>query len=331
MALKKWKILFPDEVLCEYTGIRPGDYFSKAEPMYRAQTEGARMINSIYGLELVSTAPRVACPAYLQAAAFGSELVIPEDHPPMLRETGAPAVEDVFKLKLPESYLETPEVIKYRKIKEEMEKLHGESVTMSAGLEGPVTTAKLIRGQDFFLDLYEAPEAAQYLLTISGDSHILFKQEIAQYNGKSYGDSTGIADDFAGLLSPDMYEKVAQPQYRKIYRALGKKYRTLHSELLRPDHLKFLPELKLDSFDPGQDQYLDLKDLTEHLVPEEISFWYNVKTSAARDGSPEEIGRHIREAVSGGAELIMIELTPGIPRENVRAMIRAFQELQEKL
>jgi uroporphyrinogen-III decarboxylase len=248
----------------------------------------------------------------------------------MLKETGAPSAEDVFKLKMPESYLETPEVVRYRKIKTEMERLHGAPVSMSAGLEGPVTTAKLIRGQDFFLDLYEAPEAAEHLLNVSGDSFIRFKREIADYNGEAAGDSTGIADDFAGLLSPDMYGKYAQPQYRKIYNALGKKHRTLHSELLRRDHLKFLPELSLDSFDPGQDQYLELADLTEILVPEGIPFWFNIKTSAARDGDPGEIERFIKDGVSGGAENIMIELTPGIPRENVRAMIRTFQELEEQ-
>ncbi|MFP4442651.1 MAG: uroporphyrinogen decarboxylase family protein [Spirochaetia bacterium] len=330
MSLKKWKILFPDEVLCEYTGILPGDYFSRAQPMYRAQTEGAKKINTLYGVNLASAEPRVACPAYLQAAAFGSELVIPRDHPPMLKETGAPAAEDVFKLKMPDSYLETPEIVRYRKIKDEMEKLHGAPVSMSAGLEGPVTTAKLIRGQDFFLDLYEAPDAAEHLLNLSGDSFIRFKQEIAEYNGEVTGEFTGIADDFAGLLSPAMYGKYAQPQYRKIYDKLGKKHRTLHSELLRRDHLAFLPELNLDSFDPGQDQYLELTDLTELLVPRGIPFWFNVKTSTARDSNPEEIERFIRAAVSGGAENIMIELTPGIPRDNVRAMIKTFQELEEK-
>jgi len=65
---------------------------------------------------------------------------------------------------------------------------------------------------------------------------------------------TGLCDDFAGLISPEMWPEFVLPYYRRLYAAFGDGPRSMHSELLRPGHLPFLLELGVTSFDPGQDQ-----------------------------------------------------------------------------
>ena len=209
-------------------------------------------------------------------------------------------------------------------MREEMGRIHGSPVNMGAGLEGPATTAKLVRGQELFIDAYEDPAAAHALLDICTESYIRFYREVSEYLGRPHGQSVGIADDFSGLLSPAMYAEFVQPYHRRIYEELGKEQRSMHSELLRRDHLRFVAELGVGSFDPGQDQYLDLADLQEELEPRGVAFWYNVKTVAALEGTPESLREEIDTAVAAGATQLMVELTPRTPRENVAAILEAF-------
>jgi uroporphyrinogen-III decarboxylase len=320
----EWRIALPDEVLAEYASTRLGQYFTDARVMYDTQVRGAESFNRTFGYPIVGADPHVAVPAYAQAAALGSTLVINDDLVPMLTEDGAPNRGDVGRIEIPVRYLETEVMARYVRIWEEMCAIHGSLVGMGVGLEGPVTTAKLIRGQELFIDIFEDPSVAHALLEICTESYIRFYTEVRELLGQPYGQEVGIADDFSGLFSPSAYEEFVQPYHRRIYEALGKEYRSLHSELLRRDHLKFLAELKVDSFDPGQDQYLDLADLQEELEPQGIPFWYNVKTVAALEGTPESLREEIDAVVSSGVTRVMVELTPGTPRENVAAMLEAF-------
>ena len=323
MAIE-WRIALPDEVLAEYAGTRLGQYFTDARVMYDTQVRGAENFNKVFGYLIAGSEPHVAVPAYAQAAALGSTLVINDDLVPMLTENGAPDRSDIARLEIPGRYLDTEVMARYVRIREDMCAIHGSPVSMGVGLEGPVTTAKLVRGQEFFIDAYEDPSAAHALLDICTESYIRFFTEVREFLGQPYGQSVGIADDFSGLFSPSAYEEFVQPYHRRIYETLGKEYRSLHSELLRRDHLRFLSELKVDSFDPGQDQYLDLADLQEELDPRGIPFWYNVKTVAALEGTPESLREEIDVVVSSGIPRLMVELTPGTPRKNVAAILEAF-------
>jgi len=320
----EWRIALPDEVLAEYAGTRLGEYFTDARCMYETQVRGAERFNEMCGYPVAAAAPHVAVPAYVQAATLGSTLVINQDLVPMLVEDGARTRADIARLRLPDRYLETEEMGRYVRIWEEVGAIHGGPVGLGPGLEGPVTTAKLVRGQEFFVDVYEDPAAAHALLELSTESHIRFFAEVMEFLGRPYGDAKGIADDFSGLLSPGLYAEFAQPYHRRVYEELGKESRSLHSELLRRDHLKFLPELGIDVFDPGQDQYLDLAALREELEPHGIAFWHNVKTVGALEGTPEQLRAEVDQAVAGGATRIMVELTPRTPTENVRAILEAF-------
>ena len=322
------RLAVPDEVLTEYAGTHLGTYFTDARCMYETQIKGAEQLNATFGAQLVSTIPRVSTPSYVQAAALGSTLVFPEDHVPMMIENGAPATADIAKLKVPNDYLSTPVMARYVEMREEMSQLYGAPLSIGAGLEGPVTTAKLVRGQDFFVDIYTDPAAAHALLEIATESYIQFCKQVMDHQGRSYGESAGICDDFSGLLSPAMYAEFAQPYHQRIYEELGKKHRSLHSELLRRDHLSFLPELGIESFDPGQDQYLDLPALREELEPRGIAFWWNIKTTAVREGTPESIQAAVDRAVAGGATRLMTELTPMTPPENVHALLAAFRKYE---
>ncbi|MBI3947618.1 MAG: hypothetical protein HY321_16985 [Armatimonadetes bacterium] len=325
MAGVRWSVAVPAEVTTEYAGTKLGAYYLDPETQWRTKEVGRGRLRDLFGIG--GGRPSAEVPAYVGAAALGAELVYPEDHMPQVVGHALRRPEDVFSLAIPEDYLDTPPMRPFVALQRWVQARAGDEqrVPLGSGLEGPITTAKLLRGQDFFLDLYENPQAAHHLLDVVTESIIRFSRQVRRFNGAPTDRGTGIADDFAGLISPAMWPEFVMPYYRRIYHAFGEGPRGHHSELLRPGHLPFLLELGVTSFDPGQDQYLTIEDI-RGAAPG-LPFTWNLKTVAEMaQGTPESIRRAYEDAVARGARAIMVELCRNTPPENIHAFIAVARE-----
>ncbi|MDZ7379164.1 MAG: hypothetical protein ONB06_07430, partial [candidate division KSB1 bacterium] len=319
----------PPEVTTEYAGTKLGAYYLDPETQWRTKVIGRARLKEVFGIPLGGSGHVAEPPAYIGAAALGAELIYPEDDMPQIVGYPLRKAEDVYRLTIPEDYLDTPPMRPFVAMQRWMQERvgAGQRVPLGSGLEGPITTAKLLRGQDFFLDLYENPKAAHHLLEVVTESYIRFAQQVRRFNGSPPGGGTGIADDFAGLISPAMWPEFVVPYYRRIYEAFGNGPRSHHSELLRPRHLPFLLELGVTAFDPGQDQYLTIEDIQQYAPG--LPFTWNLKTVAEMaQGTPESIRRAYEDAVARGARSIMAELCRGTPPENVHAFIAVAREFE---
>ena len=317
----------PPEVTTEYAGTKLGEYYTDGAVMLRTQLAAREKFEEVYGVAPIGVGSTP--PAYVGVAALGAEVVFPEDDPPMVRGYSLKEISDIDRLEIPSSYYETPDMAPYLKIYEYMVREVGdrERVGLGVGIEGPITSAKLLRGQDFFADLYLYPKAAHKLLTIVTESIIRFMRENRRIVGGSLDSGgAGIADDFSGLISPEMFPEFVVPYHRRIYESFGDGPRGLHSELLRREHLTFLKELGITSFDPGQDQYLSAQDTLEEI---DVPFTWNLFTVRdMQQGTPEHIREVYRRAVEDGAPAIMAELCRGTPPENIRAFIEVAREYE---
>lgn len=320
----RWHIAPPPEVTTEYAGTRLGEYYTRAEAKLYTQQRASERLQAEYGLEPIGVSADGPC--YLGVAAFGAEIVYPEDDAPMVANTVVKRPEDVYQLRFPTSYVETPAMRPFVEMARWMSQETGRKVHFGSGLEGPVTTAELLRGQEFFLDLYEHPREAHRLLEIATESIIRFPRECRHYQGLPPPKGGGIADDFAGLISPEMWPEFVMPYYRRIYEALGDGPRSMHSELLHPGHLPFLLDLGITNFDPGNDQYLTVEDL---VACDGLNFTWNLFT--VRDmqrGTPESIRSLYVSCVERGATAVVTELCRGTPPENVRAFIEVARKCE---
>jgi hypothetical protein len=214
----------------------------------------------------------------------------------------------------------------YLDIYEWMKTQVDERVGLGAGIEGPITSAKLLRGQEFFTDLYLHPAAAHRLLDLVTESFIQFARANRRVRGAPEDQGgTGLCDDFAGLISPQMWPEFVVPYYERLYAAFGDGPRTMHSELLRPGHLPFLLDLGLTSFDPGQDQYLTVPSIREAAPG--LHFTWNLHTiRVMKEETPERIVALCRQAIADGAPALMAEPCRGSPPENLEAFLEAGRE-----
>ena len=195
-----------------------------------------------------------------------------------------------------------------------------------AGQEGPVTTAGLLRGQEFFLDCLADPQRAHRLLDICTQTYIRFYQASDVANSISNRQTIGIADDYAGLIKPGMWPEFVLPYYQRIIAALGPQGCHMHTELVRREHLPLLRDLKLASLNFGEDQYISAQDALAALPG--IPFgWHILTVAEMQQGTPDSIRRRFLELVHAGVSEIISELTVNTPLENIRAFIKIGREM----
>ena len=88
---------------------------------------------------------------------------------------------------------------RYLAMREEMCLELGNLPPLGAGQEGPITSAVLLRGDKFFLDVLDEPEVAHHLLGVVTQTFINFVRYTRRINGQPSGQHS-IADDMAGML-----------------------------------------------------------------------------------------------------------------------------------
>ena len=320
-----WQLAIPAEVRCEYAGTQQGDYYTDLETYLHTEHEFPDLFGRATGycppVEL-----HVPVSAYEGVAAMGGELLFPAAHQPMIRNQG-------HILEMPEQVddLAIPDPWHCERFVRHVDAWHllrrrfpDVPIGLSPGQEGPVTTAVLLRGSQFFLDCVVEPVRAHHLLSICTDTYIAFVRAAFQVTGAEPRGNIGIADDHSGNLSPAMWPESVLPYYERIYGQLGAARRSMHTELVRRAHLPLLKQLGLDHINFGENQYLSVQDVVWEL---DVPFDWHIKTvSGMLQGTPERIKASYRQAVEDGAPEMTAELTVGTPPENIRAFIEVARE-----
>jgi len=258
---QKFYFGFSDHLLLEISGINFYQLHFEAKAIIKAYEKLKEIAEE---LEVEPPIPKMAGFAYPHIASLGAYIEFPKDGEPKPFPL-IKSIEDIDKLKEPQNYLKSPIIQKKLKTLEELKKyVSGTPNTIGHLYEGPITTAVLLMGQDFFILVYENPEKAHKLLDFCVESSLNYAKTILNYFGEEIKEGPkGIPDDFAGILPSKLFAEFVLPYWNRMYENLKATERHLHSELLREEHLKFLKDLKIDVFDPSADQYLNGEILKE--------------------------------------------------------------------
>lgn len=322
-----WQLAVPVEVQCEYAGVAQGEYYTDLDKAIAVQTVYPVRFQEITGHRPeLAYAPPVT--AYEGVAALGGELVFAPEHQPMIRNQGRilATAEQVDVLSAPDPW-QCTRFVQLAAWQHELERRFPGQVRKGlAGQEGPVTTAGLLRGQEFFADCLADPERAHRLLDVCTETFIRFHRAADRASQSAVRKTIGIADDYAGMLSPAMWPEFVLPYYKRIIAALGPAGCHLHTELVRREHLPLLRELKLASLNFGENQYITARDVMTQLPG--IPFgWHILTVSEMQQGTPESVRRRFLGLVDMGVVHIIAELTVGTPPQNIRAFIEMGRRL----
>jgi len=251
---------FTDPLIAEVGGIKQNKLHFDVEAILKAY-EKIKPLTRRLGVE--PPTPRLAGFCYPHIASLGAEIVFAEDAEPkpfpMIKRP-----EEIDALTEPKDYLAAPLLQERLKICYEIKRRCPQSPNfIGHPLEGPITTAVLLMGSDFLTLPYDDPKRAHKFLEFCTKSALNYARTISEYFNQPL-QSNGFPDDFGGMFPPKIFEEFVVTYWEEIFQGLKASERSLHSELLRVEHLPFLKELNIQYFDPSADQYLTPELLHQH-------------------------------------------------------------------
>jgi hypothetical protein len=279
---QKYNFSFSDSLIAEVGGITLNDLHFNPQAIIKA-CEAMKVLAR--QLKVKSPVPHLAGFCYPHIASLGVNIEFPENSEPK-PDLLLSSVDEIDRLKEPEDYLAVPLIRKKLSALALLRKLYPEA-PLSIGhlFEGPVTTAVLILGKDFLTLPYDSPQKAHKLLEFSTTSALNYAKCITDYLGISLR-RDGIPDDFAGMFPPAVFKEFVVPYWEKMYTGIYAEKRFLHSELLRVEHLFFLKELNIKTFDPSADQYVTPELLSKHCP---CDFQHRIKSWEIKNLSSDRL------------------------------------------
>ena len=311
-----------DSALAEAGGVPLDSLHHSVEAICRAYA-AIRPVAERLGVP--APAPKLPGFAYSHVSALGAPVTFaPGSEPNVAPILGSPA--DIDRLREPADYLSRGVVPQRLRLLDELRTRHPEAPLMIGHLyEGPVTTAALLMGPEFFTLPYDDPARAHRLLSFCVDSAVNYAHTLLDYFGADRAPGPVlIPDDFAGMFPPPVFQEFVLPYWERLYDGMEADTRGLHSELLRVDHLPFLTRLNIAIYDPCSDQYLTPKLMRERCpVPfqSEILSWH------VHDHTADGLQARYREIASYQPEVLVFSMTWLADEEKMRALLQVAREL----
>ncbi len=246
---------FMDSLLAEVAGVPQAALHLDVDAIIRAY-EAVRPIAARLGIE--PPAPRLAGLGYNHVSTLGAKVTISCDAAEPFVTPCIRRPQDIDNLAEPDDYLSAG-IVPHRlgmlaKLKQ---RCPNAGISIGHDFQGPVTTAALLMGQDFFMLPHDDPARAHRLLDFCVTSALNYSRVLKRHQGRPTGPGRGgMCDDFGGMFGPDLFREFVLPYWERMYQGLQATSRGLHCEMLREDHLPFLADLRIDEYDPSVDQYL---------------------------------------------------------------------------
>ncbi len=315
---------FDETLLAEVAGVSLRDLHFNPDAMVRA-SEAVEPVAERLGVS--PPAPHLAGFTYPHIAALGAQVTFPEHSDPA-PSTIINSVEEIDSLAEPEDYLAAPLIQTRLEVLDSLTERRPDAARHIGHLfEGPITTAALIMGYDFFTLPYDDPARAHKLLGFATASAINYARAITARLGSEWKpDTLTIPDDFAGILPPSKFREFVLPYWDRIFVESGCRTRAVHSELIRPEHLPMLSEVKLDLFDPSVDQYLTPEILRQQCP---CAFQARIKPWDVRDMSLDELEALYRRTAEQGPTVISFTMRCLEEEAKVRRLLEVARELNE--
>jgi len=314
---------FTDALIAKIGGVKQSKLHFDVEVILQAY-EKIKPIAGRLGVE--PPIPKIAGFCYPHIASLGAKIVFAAEPKPFPLIHKA---EEVDQLTEPKDYLATPLIQERLKICAEIKKRCPQSPNSIGHLfEGPITTAMLLMGSDFLTLPYDNPERAHKFLNFCTKSALNYANAISEYFGTPIQPGPqDFPDDFAGMFPPKIFKEFVAPYWEEIYRGLRATKRSLHSELLRVEHLPFLKELNIQYFDPCADQYLTPEILYQHCP---CKFQYHILEWQIYNSSAEELEVMYHKIAEFKPYVIVFSMSRLEDESKIKHLLEVAQEMKEK-
>jgi len=320
-------------VYARLAGVPYDRIFRDADAIEDAYLRGKPMAIALFGPDVRMSGPHWAGVSYGHVNALGAKLIFPEDSEVAHQPVYGSLMEGIRELRKEMDFSRQGMFPFYLSLWEELKRRFPTERIPFAGFkaEGPITTGWLLRGHDFFADTLEQPELAQDYLRAVTESVVRFERFVRRLNGEPEFTSEGawLADDVAAMIAPAHWPGQVMPHLERFYAAQTSGPRTAHIENLRPQHLKYLDDLRLSRFDPS---------VSPRLTPERVHdscavpFDWRLNSTHYVGMSETDIERWVFAAAAGGAAsawtIVWRDMCDARTAGKVRVFVRAGKRVK---
>ena len=319
-----WAVSGSQDALRGLTGTPIREFNLKPEVCIETYRKGRPLHREFFGPDV--DLPGLLTPAisYGHINCLGSELIFPENgevgHTPLYGSLK----EGIAALEKPLDFAKAGMMPFYIDFLHQMQAAFPtESVGFYFKSEGPVTTAWALRGEDFFTDIYDDPDAAKEFLRLTTASIIeysrfqsnLFKRPLINPSG------AGICDDIASMINPDLWPEFVMPYWEQYFGGLTTGTRGAHVEDLRPAQLKFLEEIGLSSYDPSISPKLNPRIIAAGC---RVPFTWRLGSFHYNDLTLVEVEDFVFQAAADGATGITTGMEASLCNKSAVSKVHAF-------
>lgn len=299
----EWSAGGSQDALRELAGIPIREFNLKPEACIEAYRKGLPRHRELFGEEVAL--PALATPAisYGHVNGLGSELIFPEDGEVGHTPIHASLAEGISALQNPVDFSRAGLAPFYVDFLAQMKRAFpGEAVRFRYGLEGPITTAWELRGQNFFMDPYDDPERTHAYLKLVTASIIEFNKFRLAADGSNQEAvnpcGAGLADDIAAMLPPALWPEFVLPYWEQYFAGLTTGKRYAHVEDLTPAHLPYLEEIGLSFYDPSISPRLNPQTIGAHC---RVPFAWRLGSFHYSKMTEQDVADFVWLAVADGA------------------------------
>ena len=314
-------------------GITMREFFLDGEKCANAWRIANAKVSAYFGDLLKPRQPSAAPLSYGHLVCLGAPLTIPEDGEPNIAPPAHSIDEAIELLKAAKDvdFTKHPIYQQYYDMWQYLKKeFPGQNVPFSGmGVEGPVTSAELFRGQDFFIDVMEEPEKTLEYLDLMTESCIRFTHTIRKTNGDPpvRAQGTGLADDFASMIPTGMWEEFVIPFWNRYYEGLTTGHRFLHCENMCPEQIPYIKLAKVDHYQPSVADRLTLENVKANT---DLPFDWLLYAYHVTSMSDEEIQVWVDKTVEAGVSKIRTQFGMYAWQERKLDRILAFYKAFDK-
>ncbi len=315
----KWHIAFCNVTYTEYAGMTYRDYYASPANMLEAQLAARAAAQEKFGVGCFID-PHIDTPPVTFASYLGMPLIEPDKDELPYVDGGAALLKEPGDAKcIRAGDPKTTGLMAKRWQAWQYYRSRGYEVRFGGHEGSIVTTAHELSGGNILLWIAEDPAATERILDAVTGADLRIRAFDESLCGARDGAYTG--DDFAGLLSPEMFRRFAIPQYEHIY--AGRSNRFMHSELLRAGHLQLAKDaLRLTCFHGAGCQNLTLAEMYGIMGHD---FWTQLTPQDLFELSPQAITERVKLYAHSGAGYVQLYPGRGTPEANMQAAIAAAE------
>jgi len=261
---------------------------------------------------------------YRETAAFGAEIIFPEDSVPQCIESIIKTSDDIKRLKIPD-VLKSERTLDRIKAAKELRRRLGNRVPIIGWIEGPLAEAcDLVGFTEMLMKLMLDEEFTRLILERTAETARIF----AKVQIEAGCDIIGIGDSACSQISPDVFEKYEKFLLKEIidYIHLQNALVKLHICGNITHLLTHIKDIKPDIVDI--DWMVDMEEAYRILGPDIIRCGNIDPAGVIEQSTPEDVLKKTEELCQRekGRKFILsggCEITVKTPVENLKAMREA--------